>query len=193
THDQASRILPEGSWAAIVELDATSMATVARPAPTSMRGSPFEGSRPDGPCSEGIEDQQEVPPLFRARTAGPATEVDQDGRPLRVSRRQRRRDGTGASRFAMGGSLLARVVHLVVSVIVLIIVVGIVLVLLKANASNSIVSEVHDWARSLAGPFDGIFSFDNAHVAIAVNWGIAAVVYSLAGGLIARLIGGTRR
>ncbi len=131
--------------------------------------------------------------MFRARTAGPATEVDQDGRPFRVSRRQRRRDGTGASRFAMGGSLLARVVHLVVSVIVLIIVVGIVLVLLKANASNSIVSEVHDWARSLAGPFDGIFSFDNAHVAIAVNWGIAAVVYSLAGGLIARLIGGTRR
>jgi hypothetical protein len=93
----------------------------------------------------------------------------------------------------MGSGLLARVVHLVVSVIVLIIVAGILLLVLKANASNSIVSEVHDWARSLAGPFDGMFSFHNAHVAIAVNWGIAAVVYSFAGGLIARLIGGTRR
>jgi hypothetical protein len=93
----------------------------------------------------------------------------------------------------MGGSLLARVVHVVVSVIVLLIVAGILLVLLKANPGNSIVSAVVDWARSLAGPFDGMFSFDNAHVAIAVNWGIAAVVYSILGGLIARLIGGTRR
>ena len=130
--------------------------------------------------------------MFRPRTAGPApaTGVDQDGRPFRVSRRQRGRGGTGARGFAMGGGLLARVVSVVVSVIVLIIVAGILLVLLKANPGNSIVSEVHDWARSLAGPFDGIFSFRNAHVAIAVNWGIAAVVYSIVGGLIARLIGG---
>ncbi|HET7046712.1 MAG TPA: hypothetical protein VFI54_00455 [Solirubrobacteraceae bacterium] len=43
------------------------------------------------------------------------------------------------------------------------------------------------------GPFDGIFSFDNARVAIAVNWGIAAVVYLIVGGLIARLIGRPNR
>jgi hypothetical protein len=49
----------------------------------------------------------------------------------------------------MGAGLLARVVHVVVSVVVLIIVVGIVLVLLKANATNSLVSQVHDWARWL--------------------------------------------
>jgi hypothetical protein len=93
----------------------------------------------------------------------------------------------------MGSASLARIVHMVVSVTVLIIVVGIVLVLLKANPRNSLVSEIHDWARSLAGPFDGMFSFRNARVAITVNWGIAAVVYSLAGGAIARLIGGIRR
>jgi hypothetical protein len=130
--------------------------------------------------------------MFRARTAGPSPAVDPDGRPVRVGYRQRRRERTGARGAAMGSGLLARIVHLVVSVIVLIIVVGIVLVLLKANPSNSIVSQIEDWARSLAGPFDGMFSFHNAHVAIAVNWGIAAVVYSIAGGLIARLIGGTR-
>ncbi len=131
--------------------------------------------------------------MFRARTAGSVPAVDRDGRPVRVPYRQRRRDGTGVSGFAMGGGLLVRVVSVVVSVIVLIIVAGILLVLLKANPGNSIVSEVHDWARSLAGPFDGMFSFHNAHTAIAVNWGIAAVVYSIVGGLIARLIGGTRR
>jgi hypothetical protein len=89
--------------------------------------------------------------------------------------------------------LLARVVHVVVSIVVLIIVAGILLVLLKANPANSIVSQVHDWAHSLAGPFDGIFSFHNARIAIAVNWGIAAVVYLLVGGLIRRLLGRTTR
>ena len=126
--------------------------------------------------------------MFRARTAGPASTVD---RPVGMSPRQRRR--RGAHGLAMGAGLLARVVHLVVSVVVLIIVAGIVLVLLKANPTNSIVAHIHDWARWLVGPFDGIFSFDNARVAIAVNWGIAAVVYLIAGGLIARLIGRPNR
>jgi uncharacterized protein YjbJ (UPF0337 family) len=62
-------------------------------------------------------------------------------------------------------------VRLIVGIIVLIIVAGIVLVLLKANPTNSIVSDVHDAARWFAGPFDGIFSFHSARVALAVNWG----------------------
>jgi hypothetical protein len=126
--------------------------------------------------------------MFRAGTAGPASTVDQ---PVGVSRPRSRR--SGARGFAIGAGWLARVVHLLVSVVVVIIVAGILLVVLKANPSNSIVSQVHDWARSLAGPFDGIFSFRNAHVAIAVNWGIAAVVYLFVDGLIARLIGRSRR
>jgi hypothetical protein len=92
-----------------------------------------------------------------------------------------------------GGGLLARIVRLVVSVVVLIIVAGILLVVLKANPTNTVVSDVHGWARSLAGPFDGMFSFHNARTAVAVNWGIAAVVYLLAAGLISRLIGRSRR
>jgi hypothetical protein len=100
---------------------------------------------------------------------------------------------TDARGSAMGAGVLARVVYLVVSIIVLIIVVGILLVLLNANPTNSIVSQAHDWARSLVGPFDGMFSFHSADVAIAVNWGIAAVVYLFVGGLIARLIGRTHR
>jgi hypothetical protein len=126
--------------------------------------------------------------MFRARTAGPASAVDADGRPVRTSR-PRRRDGIAARGFAMGMSLLARVVYLLVTVVVVILVAGILLVVFKANATNSIVSDVHGWARSLAGPFDGMFSFHDARVAIAVNWGIAAAVYLVVGGLIARLIG----
>jgi hypothetical protein len=89
--------------------------------------------------------------------------------------------------------LLARAVQVVVSIVVAIIVAGILLVVLKANPANSIVSEVHSWARWLAGPFDGMFSFHSANDAIAVNWGIAAVVYLFAGVLIARLIGRSYR
>jgi hypothetical protein len=89
--------------------------------------------------------------------------------------------------------LLARVVQLVVSIVVAIIVAGILLVVLKANPANGIVSEVHDWAHSLAGPFNGMFSFHSANTALAVNWGIAAVLYLFVGGLIARLIGRTHR
>jgi hypothetical protein len=129
----------------------------------------------------------------RARPAGAASAVDTAGRPARVSRRRGRRNRTGARGFATAAGLLARIVHVVVSIIVLIIVAGILLVLLKANPANSVVSEIHGWARSLVGPFDGIFSFHNAHVAIAVNWGIAAFVYLLVGGLIGRLLGRTNR
>ena len=128
--------------------------------------------------------------MFGARTAGAAPAVDQ---PVGVSRRRRRGGGTVARGFANGAGLLVRIVQLVVSVVVLIIVAGILLVVLKANPTNSIVTDVHGWARSLAGPFDGMFSFHSANVTIAVNWGIAAVVYLFIGGLIARLLGRTRR
>jgi hypothetical protein len=127
--------------------------------------------------------------MFRAKTAGPASAADADAGPVRASRRQGRREGTGVGALGRGAGLLARVVQFVVSIVVLIIVAGILLVVLKANPANSIVSEVHSWARWLAGPFDGMFSFRNANTAVAVNWGIAAVVYLIVGVLIARLIG----
>ena len=130
--------------------------------------------------------------MSSARPAVPASAVDPDGRPVERSRRQGRRE-TSARAFEQGASLLVRVVQLVVSIVVAIIVAGILLVVLKANPTNSIVSEVHSWAHWLVGPFDGMFSFHSTNTAIAVNWGIAAVVYLFVGVLIARLIGGTHR
>ena len=123
--------------------------------------------------------------MLRARTAGTAPAVESPGRSYRRHGALSR--GSGAAMRA-----LARIVHLIVGIIVLIIVAGIVLVLLKANPTNSIISDVHDAARWLAGPFDGIFSFHSARVALAVNWGLAAVVYLIVGGLIARLLSSRR-
>jgi hypothetical protein len=127
--------------------------------------------------------------MFKARPAGPASAVDREVGPSSDARRQQRRGASGVRAFGAGLSLLVRLVHVVVSLVVLIMLAGILFALLKANPTNSIVSEVHGWGRWLAGPFNGMFSFHTARVAIAVNWGIAAVIYLFAGGLIARLIG----
>jgi hypothetical protein len=69
-----------------------------------------------------------------------------------------------------------------------IIVAAIVLRVLDANTSNAIVSHIHDAANWLVGPFHHLFSIKNPKVSIAVNWGLAALVYLVVGGLIARLI-----
>jgi hypothetical protein len=130
--------------------------------------------------------------MSSTRPADPAAAVESDRRPVAASRWLRRRERNGTGVFGQGASLLARAVQLVASVIVAIIVAGILLVVLKANPANSIVSEVHSWAQWLAGPFDGMFSFNSPRAAIAVNWGIAGVVYLFVGVTITRLIGGTR-
>jgi hypothetical protein len=89
---------------------------------------------------------------------------------------------------------LARLVRLVVGLVVLVIVVGGVLFLLSANPSNAIVRDIHDAASTLVGPFKNLFSI-NGHpkATLAVNWGLAAVVYLVVGGLIASLIARTAR
>jgi hypothetical protein len=89
--------------------------------------------------------------------------------------------------------MLARLVSLVVSVVVGLIVVGIALVLLEANKNNDIVDAVLDAGRFLADPFTDVFKPDGTKARVAVNWGLAAVVYSVAGGLIVSLLRRRRR
>ena len=91
---------------------------------------------------------------------------------------------------------LARLVRLVVGVVVLVIVVGGVLFLLSANPSNAIVSDIHDAASTLVGPFKNLFSISgHPKLTLVVNWGLAAIVYLIVGGFIASLIArmGARR
>jgi hypothetical protein len=83
---------------------------------------------------------------------------------------------------------IARLVSLLTSIVVGIIVVGIVLVWLEANPGNGVVEAVLDASRWLAGPFDDAFTIDSHKWAVTVNWGIAGVVYSIAGGVLARLL-----
>ena len=97
----------------------------------------------------------------------------------------RARAGLAARRGKWG---VARVVRLITTVIVGLIVVGILLVLLEANRDNAIVGFLLDIGEFLVEPFDNVFKPDGRKAQVAVNWGLAAVIYAIVGGLIARLL-----
>jgi hypothetical protein len=84
--------------------------------------------------------------------------------------------------------MLARLIRTVAGIVALLIALGIAFVVLKASPSNTIVSHIHDWAKWLVGPFDGMFHLHSARGTIALNWGIALVVYLLIGSLLARIV-----
>jgi hypothetical protein len=86
------------------------------------------------------------------------------------------------------GLLLARIVRLVALVVCAIIALAAIFIVLDANATNSIVSTVRDWGKTLVGPFDGVFHLSSAKGTVALNYGIAIVVYSIVAWLIARLL-----
>jgi hypothetical protein len=95
------------------------------------------------------------------------------------------RAGGAARRGAWG---VARIVSLITSVVVGLIVIGIVLVLLEANRDNAIVDWLVGAGKFLAQPFDNVFQLDGRKARVAVNWGLAALIYAFAGSLIARLL-----
>jgi hypothetical protein len=101
-----------------------------------------------------------------------------------------RRGGASRSGGAAGGLLLtlARVVRFAVGVIVAIIVAAIVLRLLGANPANAVVRHIHNWGHTLVGPFNTLFSIHKPKLAITVNWGVAALVWCVVGGIVASLL-----
>jgi hypothetical protein len=80
-------------------------------------------------------------------------------------------------------------VRLATSIVVGLIVIGIVLVVLDANRGNEVVNALLDAAKFLAGPFDNVFKLHDHKANVGVNWGLAALVYAVVGGLIVRLLG----
>ena len=94
----------------------------------------------------------------------------------------------GAGAVAALGTGIARLVRLAAIVLALIIGLGIAFKALGANSHNTIVSGVHDAGHALASPFNNMFKVDGAKATLAVNWGIAVVVYLAVGFAIARFV-----
>ena len=94
----------------------------------------------------------------------------------------------GAGVIAAFGTGVARLIRLAVLVVVLIIALAIAFKVLGANSHNTIVSGVHDAGHALASPFNNMFKVDGAKATLAVNWGIAVIVYLAVGFAIARFV-----
>jgi hypothetical protein len=98
---------------------------------------------------------------------------------------------TRANRYAgtaIARASLARFVILATGAIAAVLILGIVLTVLEANRSNDIVQLVRDAAGFLAGPFDDLFKLESNKAEVAVNWGVAAVVWLVLGRLVASLL-----
>jgi hypothetical protein len=132
------------------------------------------------------------------REPPPPAPADRTEAPPRRRRYLRRREApadrtssgpgaAGAAALAVGR--IAQLIRLIGWILAAVIVLGILFIVLDANPDNSIVSAVHDTARWLVGPFDGMFKPHDHKLAIAINWGIAALVYVIVGSLIASLVG----
>ncbi|MBO2455904.1 hypothetical protein J4573_53135 [Actinomadura barringtoniae] len=83
---------------------------------------------------------------------------------------------------------VAWAVSLATTIVVLILAVHIVFVAFEANASNDLVKHVADWADTLAWQFKDVFQPSNPKWEVAVNYGLAAVVYLIVGRIVTSLI-----
>jgi CDP-diglyceride synthetase len=83
---------------------------------------------------------------------------------------------------------LARLIRAVLGIAVAIIVLAVILRLLGANPHNAIVSDIHDAGAWLVGPFSNVFSVSGPKLHMALNWGLAAVVYAVVGGFLASIV-----
>lgn len=107
----------------------------------------------------------------------------------------RRRFGRrlGAGRFGTrrvggrrGAPGVAAAVSVLGALVVGVIVLGILLVVLGANQANVLVDIILDIGRWLTTPFHGLFSRPDPVQDVALNWGIAALVYAAVAAVIVR-------
>lgn len=121
------------------------------------------------------------------------------GNPLASAKAAReKKDNAGKGKAAMSvvGSGVNRVRNVVASVIWLIAVVAAAVLALgalftaldQANQSNAIVHWVLERGHELVGPFKDLFRLETAKNTLLVNWGIAALVYLIAGKVVERFV-----
>ena len=110
---------------------------------------------------------------------------------MNMAMRQRRR---GAGRAVVAGtravrSAVASTVWLVAVACALVLAFGALLVALRMNQQNDLVSLVLDGARRLDfGTLKTFTGKDAAAKAALVDWGVAAVIYLVIGGVLDRVI-----
>jgi hypothetical protein len=170
---------------------------------TSAREVPATAAAPER-GAEAAEARRPVATETRAPEATEARDPAAEGRePAAAEAREprpgeRRRGRRFAARNAgvrtvgaagAGIVMIARLVLTVAVLIALLIGLAIVLRVVDANPTNSIVKGIHEGANFFAGGFNGLIkSAGHPKREIAIDWGIALLVYLVVGALIARVI-----
>ncbi|MFC9976194.1 hypothetical protein ACFVH6_35400 [Spirillospora sp. NPDC127200] len=133
---------------------------------------------------------QETPVQETPMTGGTRTEPGEPAGTRRPPPARRLPGGGGGAAAARkrAVSLLAGLVSIVTTIVVLVLAVHIVFVVFEANASNDLVSRVGDWAGDLAWQFKDVFQPEDPKLAVAVNYGLAALVYLVIGRILVALI-----
>jgi hypothetical protein len=137
-------------------------------------------------------------PVEKSPEAGSATSPSTKAE-APVAENRQRKDRRAGKKVAAGvnavRSRIASVVWLVAVVCALFLAIGALLIALKANQGNAIVTFVLDGADRLdLGVFsrkDGIFTFTGKSAATKnalVNWGIGAIAYLIVGKVLDRII-----
>ncbi len=168
----------------------------ATPTASSPRGGETARTQAEGPATS--PGRGAAPLAAERRPLGEREAAAPEGAP--VGRRRRAlwhtRNAGAATAGAVGSGivLLARLVLTVAVLIALLIGLAIVLRDVDANASNSIVKGIHEGANFFAGAFTGLITFaGHPKRELTVDWGIALIVFLVAGALIARIIAGVGR
>jgi hypothetical protein len=87
-----------------------------------------------------------------------------------------------------GAELAASLVRVAAAIICVLLALHIAFVVFSANGDNVIVSTVNGWADWFAWRFRDMFVPKDERVRVLVNYGIAAVVYLVAGRVVSGLI-----
>jgi hypothetical protein len=121
-------------------------------------------------------------------------EEDREGatRPEPAARRGTRHRARDAETLRTGvrrvSGAVADLVRIAAMIICVLLALHIAFVVFSANPENSIVRTVNDTADGFAWRFRDMFVPKDERVAVLVNYGIAAVVYLVAGRVVANLI-----
>ena len=144
-----------------------------------------------GKTIKGAEDASNPAPKepSEARTdPGHATDTTVPRRRERTTARSAR-DGnslrTGLQRVSAAAANLVGIIAMIICVVLAL---HIAFVVFSANDGNAIVRTTNDWADWFAWRFHDIFVPKDERVGVLVNYGIAAVVYLVAGRVVSGLI-----
>jgi hypothetical protein len=121
------------------------------------------------------------------RESAPETAAPGHAGRRRLGRRHRDGDNVRAGVKRISGAA-ATLVTIIAMIICVLLALHIAFVVFAANHDNSIVGTVNDWADWFAWRFRDMFVPKDQRVGVLVNYGIAAVVYLIAGRVAAGVI-----